>query len=319
MEERCTGHNNEYAMTSWGYKMSPARQFILRPGSVPKVLQAPGAAVPSCPFKNMSPSSSRPVMEWVMCWRRNDHSEQHQAAAIRMAQICCETGTDVCRQAGLQTNIEKNISGSWEVLYLRGLGTEQIAVVPERHILCQVVKRYPEQASFCWEWAGNSRDRREVEVHWITSVLEGTPGSLLHFVMSDWGDPGSLTTFWFQLSKLFQPRKDVNVFTFYNKETTAVCLAIPLVMQWAAGLLSVLCTLISLIYQEVRLTGVGQWYPVPLAPWAGSTGEVIWSLLDLQKWSVWLLPLILASHTSKQANCIRFAFLFFWPHTLLLF
>ena len=112
-----------------------------------------------------------------------------------MAQFCYETGTDNCRQAGLQTNIEKNISGSCEVLYLQGLGRQQIAVVPERRILCQVVKRYPEQASFCWGWAGNSLDGREVEVHGITSVLEGIPGSLLHFVVSDWGDPESLTTF----------------------------------------------------------------------------------------------------------------------------
>jgi len=99
-----------------------------------------------------------------MSWRRNDHPEQHQEAAIRMAQFCSETGTDICRQAGLQTNSEKDISGSCEVLYLQGLGREQIAVVLERHICARVVKRYPEQACLCWQWAGDSLGRREVEV-----------------------------------------------------------------------------------------------------------------------------------------------------------
>lgn len=81
-----------------------------------------------------------------------------------MAQFCHETGTGICRQTGLRTNIEKNISGSCEVLYLQELGREQIVVVPERFIMCEVVKRYPEQASF---FLGVNRklDRRAVEVH----------------------------------------------------------------------------------------------------------------------------------------------------------
>lgn len=81
------------------------------------------------------------------------------------------------------------------MLYLQGLGREQITVVPERRILCQVAKRYPEQVSLCWEWAGNSPDRSEMEVHCVLSVVKGTARSLAHFVMSDGGDPGSLTAF----------------------------------------------------------------------------------------------------------------------------
>lgn len=47
-----------------------------------------------------------------MCWRRNNHSEKHQAAVIRMVQLCYETGTDVCRQAELQANIERTFQGA---------------------------------------------------------------------------------------------------------------------------------------------------------------------------------------------------------------
>lgn len=79
-----------------------------------------------------------------------------------------------CRQAKLQTNIEKNISGSCEVLYLQELGREQIVVVPERCIMCEAVKRYPEQASFFWEvktgktrnWIEEQWKYTEEPVHW---------------------------------------------------------------------------------------------------------------------------------------------------------
>lgn len=61
-----------------------------------------------------------------------------------MAQFCYETGIDSCKQAGLQTDIKKNISGSCEMLYVQGLGTEQITVVPKRQYFvpgCQEVPR----------------------------------------------------------------------------------------------------------------------------------------------------------------------------------
>lgn len=131
---------------------------------------------------------------------------RQQRHGLHSFAVRLETGTDILRQAGLQASSKKNISGSWETLRLWGLGREQITVLPKRHLLCQVVKRYPEQVSFYWECVGNSLERRQLEVHWVTSVLEGTSGPLLHFVRLDWGDPGSLITFGFQLSR-FQPRK----------------------------------------------------------------------------------------------------------------
>lgn len=94
--------------------MSWAWQLMQHLGSVLKALQPPDAPVPSWPFKNVSLGPFPPVMEQAMCQRRNDHREQHQAATISLAQnFYYETGTDVCRQAGLQTDIGKNISGSW--------------------------------------------------------------------------------------------------------------------------------------------------------------------------------------------------------------
>lgn len=194
----------------WAQHSSSCIVLAVSPGHCnPLVLLSP-----SCPFKNISLSPSSSVTEWAMCWRINDHSEQHWTTALSMALFCCETGNNICRQAELQSSIRKNISESCEMLYLQRLGREHVGGVPERCNLCQVVKRYPEQASFCWEWAGNSLGARKRERQWITSVLEGIRGTLLHFVMSDWGDPGSLTTFWVQFSR-FQPRKKMLTYSFF--------------------------------------------------------------------------------------------------------
>lgn len=144
---------------------------------------------------------------------------RQQRHGLHSFAVRLETGTDILRQAGLQASSKKNISGSWETLRLWGLGREQITVLPKRHLLCQVVKRYPEQVSFYWECVGNSLERRQLEVHWVTSVLEGTSGR--YCTLSGW--TGEILGVWLHLDfscQDFSPEKNVNVFTFYNEETT---------------------------------------------------------------------------------------------------
>lgn len=134
MEERWTGQN-KCVMTSWAYRMSLAWQLIQYRGSVPKALQLPGAPVPCCPFKNIPPSPSPPVMEWVMYWRRNDHSEQHQAAAIRMAQFCYETGTDTCRQLDCRLTSKRTFQGAAKCCICKD-GGESRSLLCQKGIFC---------------------------------------------------------------------------------------------------------------------------------------------------------------------------------------
>lgn len=93
---------------------------------------------------------------------------------------------------------------------------ENKLVLCQKDVIC--VRGYMEQASLCWEQAGNSLDSREVDIHWITNVLEGIWGSLLHFVMSDWGDPENLTTVWAQLSGF--PTKTKMCLGFVEKQVS---------------------------------------------------------------------------------------------------
>lgn len=87
-------------------------------------LQPSGAAVPSCLFKNVLPSPSFPSCdgEGDVLGEKRWLRAAAAAAGIRIAGFCCETGTDVCRQAGLQADTEKNTSESCERLCLQGWG-----------------------------------------------------------------------------------------------------------------------------------------------------------------------------------------------------
>lgn len=57
-----------------------------------------------------------------------------------MAGFCSETGTDVCRQAGLQANMEKNTSETCEMLCLPGLG-EGMLLWCEKDTFCVGLSR----------------------------------------------------------------------------------------------------------------------------------------------------------------------------------
>lgn len=202
--------------------------------------------------------------------------------------------------------LERTFQGAVKCCICKGW-EESRSLLCQKGIFCARLLR--EQASLCWEWAGNSLDRSEVEVHCIASVVEGTARSSAHFVVSVGGDPGSLAAFGFQLSR-FQPRKKVNVFTFYSKATTTSCLVIPLVMQWAVGSFLIRCPGIFRIHQEVTLTGAVQ--PTHCL-WAANPGEaILWLWIFLSGASDFCSWSLFHRQASKQGNCINFVFLLAW-------